>query len=229
LDTAWQAKMLDEACSAYREIFPGRARSVRMGWDFHNNTTMKKLSELGIKTEFSALPGLRTRLPSGAMLVYNIFDWYISPRAPYHPSVSDYRRGAVEGEKELDVVEIPIFISASAIWGLISGLQFARKMKDPTAILRAVRKPSYVINITGKPKLFAPLLNDLDGRLRRNKENYFFATYFHADELLNNKSSLYSRQNLCANLVSIIRICEAQGFAANFISAGEAGQLLTVQ
>jgi hypothetical protein len=228
-DTTWQVKMLDEAYKAYQEVFPGRAGSVRMGWDFHNNATMKKLSELGVKTEFSALPGLRTNMPSGTDHVYNIFDWFISPRNPYFPSSSDYRRGPREGEKPLDILEVPIFTSSSFIWGAIGGLQFARKMKDPSALLRAIKRPSYVINITGKPKLFAPLLNDLDGILRRDNRSFFFATYFHADELLDNKSSLYSRYSLRDNLASIIRICEKQGRSARFICAGDSRQLVMIQ
>ena len=35
-DIQWQVRMLEEAYSAYQQVFPGRARSVRMGWDFHN-------------------------------------------------------------------------------------------------------------------------------------------------------------------------------------------------
>ncbi len=229
-DSAWQVEMLDEAYRAYQAAFPGRAKSVRMGWDFHNGATMKKLSELGVKAEFSALPGLRTNMPIGTKRVYNIFDWYISPRNPYFPSSADYRRGSRGDEKPLDILEIPIFISPSLMWGLISGAQFARKMKNPSALMRALRRPSYFINITGKPKLFAPLLHHLDGALRRiDNQSFFFASYFHADELLDNKSSLYSRYNLRDNLASIIRICEMRGHSVKFIRAGDAGQLIMNQ
>src|SRR6266581_4576470 len=48
--------------------------------------------------DLTALPGYRTltgRLPARRE---NLFDWYVSPRAPFQPSRADYRRPAREGE-----------------------------------------------------------------------------------------------------------------------------------
>jgi hypothetical protein len=226
-DINWQIRMLDEAYKAYNAAMPGHPISVRMGWDFHNNATMKKLAELGIKVEFSALPGLKTRAAGGAKDIYNIFDWSISPREPYLPSSADYRRSPRSPENSLDILEIPIFTSSSFIWGLISGLQFTRKMKDPLQLFQTMRRPAYVINITGKPKLFSPILSSLEKTIKlSNRSSNFFATYFHADELLDNQSSFYSRFNMLTNLHAIVDICEKSNVKVQFIRAGEAVQLI---
>ncbi len=162
-DINWQLQMLQDALEAYNTAMAGHPVSVRMGWDYHNNCHYAKTrSSWESRSEFSALPGLKTRAAAGAKDIYNIFDWFNSPRIPYVPSAIDYRRAARISEKSLDILEIPIFTSSSFIWGLISGLQFTRKMKDPMQMFQTLRRPAYVINITGTPKLFAPILSGLE-------------------------------------------------------------------
>ncbi len=220
-DVGWQTRMLQQAHDAYTNIFPGRAQRVRMGWNYHNNATMKKLDELGIKIDFSAVPGLSTKATSSRK-IQNVYDWYISPREPFFPSRTDYRRGALGGEESLSILELPNFTSKSLIWGIIGGLQFTRKMHDMSLMLKAIRRPTYWINLTGKPGLFSPIASQLRRDLRNaNQPDLFFATYFHADELLDNKSSLYDRNSLRTNLETIIKICEDEDYAVKFSSARE--------
>ena len=220
-DVEWQTGMLHQAYDAYMKIFPDRARSVRMGWDYHNNATMRKLDELGVKIDFSAVPGLSTKATSSRK-IHNVYDWYISPREPFFPSKTDYRRGVVEGEESLSILELPNFTSKSFIWGIISGLQFMRKMNDITQLLKAIKHATYWINLTGRPGLFSPIASQLRRDLRNAKQpDLFFATYFHADELLDNKSSLYDRSSLRTNLETIIKICEDENYAVKFLRAGQ--------
>ena len=221
-DVDWQTRMLQQAYDAYMNIFPGRAQSVRMGWDFHNNATMRKLDELGARVDFSAVPGLSTKASSSRKRSHNFYDWYVSPREPFYPSKADYRRGATGSEESLSILELPNFTSTSFVWGIVSGLQFMRKMNDISQILRAIRCPTYWINLTGKPKLFSPIASQLKKSLKRAKQPELpFVTYFHPDELLDNKSRLYDRQSLRTNLETIIKICGDENYAVRFSRARE--------
>ena len=226
-DIDWQTGMLRAAHRAFMEVFPERARSVRMGWDFHNNHTINTLDELGVTVDFSALPGMRTQPAEKPGRGENLFDWYRTPRAAYHPSQKDYRRPPKDDETSLALWEAPAFVSRSFIWGLVSGLQMARKMKAPGQLWQAIRRPTYWINLTGRPALFEPLATQLRKTLRRTTENKtFFVTYFHPDELLENKSSIYSHQSVRANLETLLHICDAQDVAVEFTRAEQIPELM---
>jgi len=216
----WQCEMLESAFGSFNQVFPGRPLSVRMGWVYHNNETMKKLDELGIKIDFSAVPGMRTISKKTMKFPYNIYDWFITPKGFYHPSASDYRRAAKKGENELSILEAPNFTSNSFIWGVIAGLQMARKMKDPVQMIQAIRKPTFWVNLTGNPRLFAPIIKTLEGKLERSeKKPIFFIAYFHPDELIENKSTIYSRDNLRQNLIKIYDTCQKLEVPFEFIRA----------
>jgi hypothetical protein len=218
----WQIQILDEAFRAYTALFPGFPLSVRMGWDYHNNSTLQKLADLGVKVDFSALPGLRTAAPSRDARPFNVYDWHLSPKEPYYPSLENYQRKARADDNRLPILEVPIFTSGSLLWGMIGGLQMARKMRDIGQLFQAMRCPSFLINITGRPKLFAPLAAELDRKLRNSSGPVILATYFHADELLDNKSSLYSRFNMRANLETLLRIGDNRSVKVKFIRACKA-------
>ena len=85
-DVPWQTNMLREAHASYQNILPGRAKSVRMGWDFHNNETIGTLEELGVEVDFSGIPGLKLDPKNRDHRATNFFDWYLSPNKPYYPS-----------------------------------------------------------------------------------------------------------------------------------------------
>jgi hypothetical protein len=219
-DTAWQCDMLETAFNSFDRIFPGRPVSVRTGWVYHNNETMKKLDELGVKVDFSAVPGLKTLSKNNAKYPYNIYDWYITPKRPYHPSETDYRRAIKEGESELSILEVPNFTSNSFFWGIMAGLQMARKMKNPIQFTLAIKKPTYWINLTGGPHLYNPLVKTLERRLKNNPESQiFFITYFHSDELIENNSLIYSRDNIKQNLINISAVCRKLNIPFEFIRA----------
>lgn len=80
------------------------AQFSKMGWCFHNNTSMKTLSELGIKADFSALPGALSpgRLIGGSSF-QDRYDWSRTRPYPYHPSEADY-----QGLGSLRILEIPL-------------------------------------------------------------------------------------------------------------------------
>ena len=196
-DVDWQIEMLRRAHADVATGFAGPPKSVRMGWAYHNNRTYRALEDLGLTVECSAIPGYRTLTRRASATRENLFDWYSTPRAPYWPSRADYRRPAREGEASCRLLEVPSFVSTSLPWALASGVQLARKTGDGAQVWQAVRRPTYCINVTARPRLFAPLVTQLKRALRSAPAGpLVFATQFHADEVIPNRSRLYDRDNV---------------------------------
>lgn len=228
-DVDWQVDMLRKAYAALATQLANGVKSVRMGWDYHNNRTYHTLEELGIAVDFSAVPGLRTFIGSTPRHGENFFDWHSSPRAPFRPSRHDYRRPPVQGREEPSrLLEVPNFVSTSRLWSLVGGLQLARKTRDLRLIAQSIRRPTYWINITARPPLFSPLVKQLGKTLRAGNAAapLVFATYFHPDELLPNRSGLYSLENVRTNLGSILRVCDETRSPVQFVKAREIPALL---
>lgn len=221
----WQVQMLKEAHAAYLEIFPGRPRSVRMGWDYHNNHTLASLEALGIEVDFSGLPGLQIRPKNERVRSANFFDWSLSPNRPYYPARTDYRREAKQGEQAFSLLESPSFVSKSPMWGVISGLVLAKKMRDPMPFLRSLKRPTYWINITGRPSYFKPLMAQMERSLR-TADKLVFVTYFHPDELIKNNSPLYSLDNMEANIGTLVTTSKRLGANTKFIRAADIKQYI---
>lgn len=219
-DINWQTDMLKKAYSAYQEILPGRAKSVRMGWDYHNNETFATLQELGVEIDFSGIPGLCIKPKNDNVRSVNFFDWSLSPNHPYYPNLNDYRKKAKGDEKSFSLLEAPNFVSKSFIWGMISGLVLAKKMKDVNQIFRALLNPTYWITITGKTKLFAPVVNHIAKELK-HQEKIFFVSYFHPDELIDNNNPLYSFENMKDNISMLLSSAAKSGAKTKFIKASE--------
>ena len=201
-----------------------------MGWDYHNPQTYNTLEELGVTVEFSAIPGMRTQSGLTRKRAENLFDWYMTPRHPYYPSRADYRRPAGDDETPSTLMEAPNFVSPSRFWGLLSGLQLARKMKDPKQVWQAIHRPTFWINVTGRPDLFRPIAAALGNKLNRSEaDSELFITYFHPDELLPNNSSLYSLDNVVANLESVLTVSERLGIAVEFARAERIPEIVSAQ
>ncbi len=225
-DIQWQVQMLREAHAAYTRVFPGRAKSVRMGWDYHNNHTFATLQELGVDVDFSGIPGLQIQPPrvrtgqgeNERFRSANFFDWSLSPNRPYFPARADYRREAKQGEPAFSLLESPSFVCESFLWGMISGLVLSKKMRDPKPLLRSLRRPTYWINITGKPSYFRPLIAQLE-RTLRTADKVIFVTYFHPDELIDNNSPLYSLDYMEDNIRLLVETAKRLGARTKFIRA----------
>jgi hypothetical protein len=228
-DVEWQVQMLRNAHTELVRALPNGVKSVRMGWDYHNNQTYRALEDLGVSVDFSAVPGLRTYTGAPPTRGENSFDWHLSPRTPYRPSRGDYRRPAEGGGSESRLLEVPNFISTSRVWSVISGLQLARKTGNLRLLWQAIRRPTYWINVTARPRLFAPLVSQLRTTLRRrdSEEPVVFATYFHPDELLPNRSRLYDLASVRANLQALLRTAEENKAAVEFVRASALPALLS--
>ncbi|MDZ4723267.1 MAG: hypothetical protein SGI97_05125 [candidate division Zixibacteria bacterium] len=223
-DKKWQTDMLRVAHSEYQQVLPGRAKSAKMGWGYHNNETFATLEKLGVKLEFSALSGMAVRPPSVQGRGVNYFDWFSSPNRPYYPSRDDYRREAHTVTESVPLLEAPNFTAESFRWGMVAGLALALKMYRPGQIINSLRRPAYWITITGRPNLFQPLLDQLR-RTLRNSDQVFFVTYFHPDEVIENKSSLYSLDYMKNNIRGLLKVVKSCGAEARYIQAREIAEL----
>ncbi len=77
-------------------------KSVRMGWGFHTNETMRLLADLCFLIDSSAMP--RPKYPWEEAKK----DWTLTPVVPYFPSEKDYR---VPGKPNLPILEIPMSVA----------------------------------------------------------------------------------------------------------------------
>ena len=77
-------------------------RSVRLGWAFHHNETMRLLAERGFVADSSAIPRPRYAWDLTEK------DWAVTPESAYFPSVLDYRR---PGQPALKILELPMSVA----------------------------------------------------------------------------------------------------------------------
>ncbi|MCK5124936.1 MAG: hypothetical protein KAR42_01665 [candidate division Zixibacteria bacterium] len=225
-DKNWQVNMLQKSFGAYQNVFPDSPLSVRMGWNFHNNLSMQTLKELGIKVDFSGVPGMKVE-PSPSK-IENSYDWFFAPNQPYAPAMDDFQADVGLTQNQ-GIIEVPNLVSESLMWGYIAGLVLAKKMKDLQPLFSAIRKPRYWINISARKKYFKPVLDQFCHVLKKSKQDtIIFNNYFHADDMVDNNSGLYSLQDFCINLQDLINSAYTSNIEVHFIQARQAWNLLTV-
>ncbi|MGH7645631.1 MAG: hypothetical protein ACREMR_08595 [Gemmatimonadales bacterium] len=219
-DIDWQVEMLHRAHADLARCLPTGVKSVRMGWAYHNNRTCRALEELAVAVDLSALPGYRTLTGKLPTRRENLFDWFPTPRMPFHPSRTDYRRPARNGETSCRLLEVPSFVSTSVPWALVGGLRLAHKTRDLRQVWQVVRRPTYCINVTARPLYFAPLVTQLRKALRHPANGpVVFSTQFHADELVPNRSGLYDPGSVPTNLEALVRTCHETHTPLQFVRA----------
>lgn len=222
-DEAWQRRMLEEAHAAL--VAAGlRPASVRMGWTYHNAGTFNTLDSLGVKLEFSPFPGLRSHRGRPKSRDENQFDWFATPTQSFFASRRDPRVPARAGEPACTMLTLPCWVAQHPVWGMVAGVQMARKSKLPGLMWDAMRRPSYVINLTAGPRLFKPLLWQLRKSLKSVGGDHAapaFATYFHPDELIPNRSSMYARQHVRENLLALLDCIRTAGARPRFVTADQ--------
>ena len=220
-DSQWIVACLEVGFSEFSRTLGEEPVTCHMGWTYHSNTTMKKVSELGLKVDFSASPGVFYEGGPGddGTTYDNMIDWRGTPLRWYHPSEADYRRPVRGNEKELAIVEIPKFTSRSAL------LKKAKELGTRTRpVSGGKRGTSVLFQVTILPALFNRFTKE---RLKSKEADPFFATYFHPDELLADKprsarGAVYSRENLKKNLLTIIRAARKKGRDVTFATGADA-------
>ena len=133
-DSPW----LEEAHAALSEQLT--IRSTRTGWDYADRELMGRLAQLGIRIDFSALPGAHSWIRSIGDVIQ--VDWLVTPRGPYRPSSKDYRR---HGLSPISLIEVPITqfraslseLAKRAAWRPLHGMPSALGLGNRTRLLTA--------------------------------------------------------------------------------------------
>jgi hypothetical protein len=128
--------------------------ATRTGWDYGSNFLFAALERLGVRIDFSALPGNRVWVEVGQQRL--VVDWIGCPEGAYRPGSEDYRR--TDG-RPLDLVEVPVTQFPHTLGGRLKRLvwrmghgcfRFAglgnktRLMTDPWGSLPARRSDVWV-------------------------------------------------------------------------------------
>jgi len=187
-DEEWIKGCILEGFRAFKEEWGKPPSSVRMGWIFHNNLTMEEISTLGLRVDFSAIPGLN-KIRVKQKYIHDYADWRRTPTYPYHPSSLDYRIPL--RRKSLPIWEIPCLPLCSNC--LMWPYNFEALMSGKNSILIT---PIFPATITTFPFLFKRALRRWL-KVNEFRRITFLATYFHPDELLSSKREFFIKNLLC--------------------------------
>lgn len=218
-DNEWINSCLENGHREFLKVVNNLA-TVRMGWAFHNNFTMKKINSLGLLVDLSAAPGFRRRGKPDVRGSYflNEYDWLITPEKPYFPSKEDYRRPAKEGEQSLDVLEIPVTTAPKS-----RGRVFAERAVGlaPADLRKKVLKgvdvhSRYIANLTKSSfRRIAKL--KFNEALKDPETPTNLVAFFHPIELFKRKGF----QNLEKNLKTLTEMSRKLGIPIVFLTAVE--------
>ncbi len=196
-DPDWIRICLKEGFSALSRRFP--IRVAKTGWTYHNNLSMQIFSELGVRFDLSALPGMvyRGSIP-GTDYPMGEYDWGRTPQEPYHPRPDDYQ---VPGDSHaLPILEIPNWTYPVGGFRRLdhrlrgrSWRDFANPAKRPSLVGRGFQHPPYSVP---------------------------FVCYFHPEELLS-PSWLFAANHVAQNLIDLLDACKARGIRPRFASGSE--------
>jgi hypothetical protein len=225
-DAEWIVQCLEAGHADFAAKWGRNPLTCHMGWTFHNNVSMRTISRLGLKMDFSASPGVFFAGGPGAAgtIFDNRIDWRGTPKSWYRPSQADYRRPGEKGESELDIIEIPKFTSGAGLLRVLKRFASGRKGKTESETGRAV-----FLQVTILPFLYKHIIKEQVGCERSGP---FFASFFHPDELLKKgafslNTILYSRNNLEKNLCSIVEKGRKQGRNVLFATGPNALDFVT--
>ena len=210
-DKNWMHTILTE-CYNDLESNGFNVQFSKMGWCFHNNETMRTLSNVGIIADFSAIPGAKSpgRLVGGISL-QDIYDWKRTKPQPYYPSESDYQtQGAL---KTLEVPSTTYTVSGYRILLYTTKLAFESYARGQFSYF-----PSHRIRVP----LFLPNLNTKNvskicGFLVQQKAKDYVTIYFHAADLLH----LSMREILEFFLFQLISVANKNNVEISFFDAPE--------
>jgi hypothetical protein len=210
-DNEWIHKMLTDSYDDLRSQ-GFQVRHTKMGWCFHNNQSMKTLSDLGIEADFSALPGAC----SPGRLVGNVslqdrYDWSKTGPRPYRPSELDYQSSGA-----LRILEIPL--TTYEVGGLREFL-YTTKLALPSYLKLDF---SYFPSFRRMVPVFFPdlirmqnLRGFCDLLMQANRD--YITLYLHPTDLLNsNAQSVFE-----SFILEMISAAESQDAKTSFADASE--------
>ncbi|MGI5819493.1 MAG: hypothetical protein ACOX9R_15495, partial [Armatimonadota bacterium] len=229
-DADWIAECLDAGHRALLRQTGRAPLTSRTGWEFHNNATMDAMRRLGIRVDFSAIPGRYT--PGGSDRWGSRFnchvDWRGTPETPYAPSAADYRRPAQEGEPA-DLLEVPMSVLHS---GLLRFARVARRVcAGRRAALRELVGGDASASAAGGNKLYVTMPPVLFARLvvqqllrARQSGRAMLVTALHPDEMCvtgRGLTATHHPAHVRANLAELLRRADRAGVRVRFTTPAE--------
>ncbi|MFW6437635.1 MAG: hypothetical protein ACOCZ7_01365 [Armatimonadota bacterium] len=225
-DEDWIEECLSAGHRDFSAAIGHAPATSRTGWEFHNNTTMTAIRQLGIRMDFSAIPGRHT--PGGPDRWGSRFncyvDWRGTPEEPYLPSPADYRRAADHGERD-GLWELPMSVLHSSLLRLarIGRKAFAGRPKALGELVNTRSSPSSSaggnkLYITMPPALFSRLAVQ---QLERARTTGWasLVTALHPDEMCATGSgltALHHPRHVGANLRTMLRHGGRRGVRIRF-------------
>jgi hypothetical protein len=183
--------------------------SVRTGWDFMSNETMRILESLGLRTDFSALPGIKyVEVARGI-----VCDWLGAPTDFYFPSRGDYRLPATSDR--INVLEMPISLTVSPML-----VRWVRPFVD--WYRGVIRFPALyeALNLAKHPMFNKNGIDHIVAARRKGNPIGYLLTYFHPYEI--GGSGLFSMQHLVDNINYLTSKCKEQAIELQTMTATEA-------
>lgn len=113
-------------------------RATRTGWDYGSNVLFRKLDQLGIRIDLSALPGSIAYLQAGTDPL--VVDWLRCPAEPYFPCADDYQG---RGQPALRMLEVPITQFQNSPVGMLRRL--AGRLRQGVFDLRGLHSKSHTL------------------------------------------------------------------------------------
>lgn len=191
-DVPWTSYCLDEGYKEISKLF--NIKSVRMGWDFHNNHTMEKLRQLNIKYDLSALPGM-----SNKYIYHNNYDWVDAPSYPYYPSKDNYKQER-NCFNENELLEIPITVVSSPFY-------LSLFTKSKLIKFNLAKHPIFIKNL-------------IKSIFEENNKSKLIASYFHPSDV-NGDRGLFSSSNFKYNLNYLLKEAERKEVEIKFVTPNE--------
>lgn len=193
-DRKWQISNLNLGHSAFKTL----PKFSRTGWYAMDDRTLCTLEELGVGMDLSAMPGMEHLGgpdKRGSHFVGQ-YDWSRCREIPYRPHPQDYQSHQV---REKGIVELPCTTVASRAINGVFALRY--KMRGGPGGYTGQRVG---LNITAHPLLFSAVIRQVLGQAKAGRSTYF-ASYFHADELLGTGpgiggTALYKAEHVAMNL-----------------------------
>ena len=205
--------------------FAKNLTSVRMGWSFHNNLTMKKINDLGLTVDLSASPGLKhegSPDERGSHFL-NEYDWTTTPQKPYFPSEKDYRRPPKNKEQSLKILEIPITTASKSKSRILieeiiklAPINIRKKILKGADIQFKSIQHRYTANITESSFKYIAKQKFKEAK-RNQKAHTNLVAIFHPIELFKQKGF----QNLQNNLKAIEELSRIFNVPFLFLTATE--------
>ena len=218
MDGKWITEFRDEKWHiehvfyTYDKIKKYNIHTVHTGELIMNNSLMNAYNDVGIKVDYSAVPGINNM--SGT---YNPYDYSeIKSIRPFIPARNNYQQH--DQNNENNIIEIPTNTTSTNFLNFVSKTNYLiRSGKFPNNNLPI----KSFIPINAHPFLFKMFLKSL---MKTDASNNYFISYIHADEMLpdylkNIEAKLIFKTNYFEkNLLYLINFIKQKGANPIFIN-----------